>query len=101
MSITRNGPKPGEFLFIGGPADGDRREITQPHRTIRVVERAPMPYVSMTEPAPTVANNPPYTEYNLTQLAGEQLRFFVYLHCKLNGDDLIKALLRHYTGSAQ
>lgn len=100
MSITRNDPKPGEFLFIGGPADGDRREITQPYKTIRVVERVPMPSISMTEP-PHTADVPPYTEYNLTRLSGEQMSFFVYLHEPLNGDDLMKALLRRYTGGAK
>lgn len=97
--ITRNDSKPGEFLFIGGCADGERREIAQPYETIRVEPRRMCQATISTQD--NISRRIEYHEYRLTRMNGESSTFFVYLYSGFNGDDMVKALIRRYTGAKQ
>ena len=93
-------PTHGEYLFIGGAQDGLRHYISAPDDVMRFHVKQDMPDISSAAPPSNQSQAFTLDEYSLVSVHGHELRFFVYLHSSLTGDDLMKALIRGYSRRA-
>jgi hypothetical protein len=93
MSI---GPQPGMYLFVGGIADGQMRQVDIVYDELRVHVPQKFNYTP-NELGPKPGNSKMDIEnYHLSSMYGEKETFYLYLHASMNGDDLIKRLFKNY-----
>ena len=92
----RTKPQPGEYLFVGGPADGWRQHVQEPTPTLRVIVPVPLPpsgywHGPARDTAPTLD-----CMYRLERLQVHKEVFYFYVYSARSPVDAIAALLEGY-----
>lgn len=93
----RNPAQAGEYLFVGGPADGRRQHVQEPTPTLRVIVPVPLPPSGYWH-GPARGDTAPTLDciYRLERLQVHTEVFYFYAHSTLSPVEAIAALLEGY-----
>jgi hypothetical protein len=84
-------------LCIGGPNDGESRDVPDGHKTVRLIERQPMPSspFNPNDYAPEAMLSR-HSTYQVFELHGPQRHFKLLVHESMTLDGAMHALLQGY-----
>jgi hypothetical protein len=82
-------------LCIGGPNDGESRDVPDGHKTMRLIERQPAP-ICFNPNDPIVPTDTRCSTYQVFELHGPQRQFKLLVHESMTLDGAMHALLQGY-----
>jgi len=92
----RNQPQPGEYLFVGGPADGRRQHVKAPTPMLHTHVLAPLPALGAWNREPPETAVTVGCTYRLERIQANEEVLYFYVHAALSPFEAIAALLEGY-----